>query len=74
VGGVFPLLVILFAPLKGMEFWLYGFTILALVLLGATAARTGGSRIGKAILRITIWGTIAMALSAGVGALFGVNV
>ena len=74
VGGVFPLLVILFAPLKGMEFWLYGFTILALVLLGATAARTGGSHIGKAILRITIWGSIAMALSAGVGSLFGVSV
>jgi VIT1/CCC1 family predicted Fe2+/Mn2+ transporter len=57
-----------------MEFWLYGFTILALVLLGATAARTGGSPIWKAITRITIWGTIAMALSAGVGSLFGVNV
>ena len=74
VGGIFPLLVILFAPVKGMEFWLYGFTILALVLLGATAARTGGSPIWKAITRITIWGTIAMALSAGVGSLFGVNV
>jgi VIT1/CCC1 family predicted Fe2+/Mn2+ transporter len=74
VGGVLPLLVILFVPLKGMEYWLYGFTILSLVLLGATAAKTGGSNIVKAITRITIWGTIAMALSAGVGALFGVNV
>ena len=69
-----PLLVILFVPLKGMEYWLYGFTILSLVLLGATAAKTGGSNIIKAITRITIWGTIAMALSAGVGTLFGVNV
>ena len=74
VGGVLPLLVILFAPLKGIEYWLYGFTILSLILLGATAARTGGSNIVKAVTRITIWGTIAMALSAGVGALFGVNV
>ena len=74
VGGIFPLLVILFAPLKGIEFWLYGSTILALVLLGAVAARTGGSPIWKAITRITIWGSIAMALSAGVGSLFGVNV
>jgi VIT1/CCC1 family predicted Fe2+/Mn2+ transporter len=74
VGGVLPLLVILFAPLKGIEYWLYGFTILSLVLLGATAAKTGGSNIVKAITRITIWGTIAMALSASVGALFGVNV
>ena len=74
VGGVLPLLVILFAPLKGMEYWLYGFTILSLILLGTTAAKTGGSNIVKAVTRITIWGTIAMALSAGVGALFGVNV
>lgn len=74
VGGVLPLLVILFAPLKGMEYWLYGFTILSLILLGTTAAKTGGSNIVKAVTRITIWGTIAMVLSAGVGALFGVNV
>lgn len=74
VGGILPLMVILFAPLTGMEYWLYGFTILFLIILGATAAKTGGSKIFKAISRITIWGTIAMALSAGVGYLFGVNV
>ncbi|MEN9743395.1 MAG: hypothetical protein RLZZ65_1200 [Bacteroidota bacterium] len=74
VGGILPLMVILFAPLTGMEYWLYGFTILFLIILGATAAKTGGSNILKAISRITIWGTIAMALSAGVGYLFGVNV
>jgi VIT1/CCC1 family predicted Fe2+/Mn2+ transporter len=74
VGGILPLMVILFAPLTGMEYWLYGFTILFLIILGATAAKTGGSNIFKAISRITIWGTIAMALSAGVGYLFGVNV
>lgn len=73
-GGVLPLLVVLFAPLKGMEYWLYGFTIISLVLLGAIAAKTGGSSIMKAVLRVTIWGTIAMGLSAFVGYLFGVNV
>lgn len=73
-GGVLPLLVVLFAPLKGMEYWLYGFTIISLILLGTLAAKTGGSNIGKAILRVTIWGTIAMGLSAFVGYLFGVNV
>jgi VIT1/CCC1 family predicted Fe2+/Mn2+ transporter len=57
-----------------MEYWLYGFTTLFLIVLGATAAKTGGSAIFKAILRITIWGTIAMGLSAFVGYLFGVNV
>jgi VIT1/CCC1 family predicted Fe2+/Mn2+ transporter len=74
IGGVFPLLTILFAPILGMEYWLYGFTILFLVLLGAISAKTGGSSIKKAIMRITIWGTIAMGLSALVGYIFGVNI
>ncbi|MBG0781862.1 MAG: VIT family protein [Bacteroidales bacterium] len=73
-GGVLPLLVILFAPVKGMEYWLYGFTLIFLIILGATAAKTGGSSIIKAIFRIAIWGTIAMVLSAIVGYLFGVNI
>jgi VIT1/CCC1 family predicted Fe2+/Mn2+ transporter len=74
VGGLLPLVVVLFATLKGMEYWLYGFTIIFLVILGVTSAKTGGSSIKKAILRITIWGTIAMVLSALVGYLFGVNI
>jgi VIT1/CCC1 family predicted Fe2+/Mn2+ transporter len=74
VGGVLPLLVILFAPIHQMEYWLYGFTTVFLIILGTIAAKTGGSSIKKAILRITIWGTIAMALSALVGYIFGVNI
>lgn len=74
VGGFLPLLVVLFFPVKGMEYWLYGFTIFFLVILGATAAKAGGSNIIKAILRVTIWGTIAMVISAAVGYLFGVSV
>ncbi|MBX7182868.1 MAG: VIT1/CCC1 transporter family protein, partial [Bacteroidia bacterium] len=74
VGGVLPLSVVLLAPVNGLEYWLYGFTILFLVILGITSAKTGGSSIKKAILRITVWGTIAMVLSALVGYVFGVNV
>lgn len=74
VGGILPFLIVVFAPVIGMEYWLYGFTILFLVILGATSAKTGGSSIKKSILRITIWGTIAMGLSALVGYIFGVNV
>jgi VIT1/CCC1 family predicted Fe2+/Mn2+ transporter len=74
VGGVLPLLVILFAPIIGLEYWLYGFTIIFLIILGAIAAKTGGSSIQKAILRIVIWGTLAMGLSALVGYIFGVRV
>lgn len=72
-GGIMPLLTVLFAPVKGMEYYLYGFTIVFLILLGAIAAKTGGSNIKKAVLRITIWGTLAMGLSATAGYLFGVN-
>ncbi|MDI1256287.1 MAG: VIT family protein [Flavobacterium sp.] len=74
VGGIFPFLVVLFAPIKGMEYWLYGFTTIFLIVLGTTAAKTGGSSIKKAILRITIWGTIAMGLSALVGYILGVKI
>lgn len=74
VGGVLPLVVTLFAPVKTMEYWLYGFTIIFLMILGTISAKTGGSSIKNAIVRITIWGTIAMGLSALVGYLFGVNV
>jgi len=74
VGGIMPLLTVLFAPIKGMETWLYGFTIIFLIILGATSAKTGGSSIQKSVFRITIWGTIAMGLSALVGYIFGVNV
>jgi VIT1/CCC1 family predicted Fe2+/Mn2+ transporter len=73
-GGVLPLLVTLFAPIEYMPYFLSGSTILFLILLGYLSAKTGGSPIGKAILRITIGGTLAMGISAGVGYLFGVNV
>lgn len=74
VGGLLPMLVTLFAPVKQMEYFLYGFTILSLIVLGGVSAKTGGASISKAILRVTIWGTLAMGLSAFVGYLFGVKV
>ena len=74
IGGVLPLLVVLFTPLNNMEYLLYGFSILFLIVLGSIAAKAGGSSIKKAVLRITFWGTIAMGLTALVGTLFGVNI
>lgn len=73
-GGSLPMLVVLFAPVEIMEYVLYGASTLSLVVLGTVAAKTGGSSIRKAIVRITIWGTIAMGLTALVGYLFGVTV
>lgn len=73
-GGILPMLVVIFAPVSNMEYYLYGITILSLIVLGAVSAKAGGSAIGKAIIRIVIWGTIAMGLSGFVGYLFGVSV
>jgi len=73
-GGFLPLLVIILVPLTQMEIALYSVTIAALIVLGAVAARTGGSSFKRGILRVVIWGTIAMGLSALVGFLFGVRV
>jgi VIT1/CCC1 family predicted Fe2+/Mn2+ transporter len=72
-GGLLPLIVALFLPVRNMEYFLYGFAIIFLVLLGSMAAKTGGSSIIKAVVRITFWGTVAMGLTAFVGYLFGVN-
>lgn len=73
IGGILPLLVVLFFPFEYLEYELYIFAILFLGLMGGLAAKTGGSSVLKAILRITFWGTIAMGLTSLVGHLFGVN-
>ncbi len=73
-GGLLPFLVTLFFPVKNMEYALYILAIVFLAILGAVAAKAGGSGILKAVTRITFWGTIAMGLTAVVGHLFGVNI
>lgn len=73
IGGALPLLVTLFFPMKDMEITLYGFAIVFLGMLGAFAAKAGGARISKAVIRITFWGTVAMGLTAFVGHLFGAH-
>ena len=74
VGGVLPLLVVLFAPIQSMEIWLYVFTLLFLMALGAISAKAGGANVYKAMIRVSVWGTIAMGLSALAGYIFGVNI
>ena len=56
-----------------MEYYQYGFAMLFLIVLGTVAAKAGGSNIGRAIIRITFWGTAAMGITAYIGHLFGVN-
>ena len=74
VGGLLPFLVTVFLPVKNMEFYLYGFAIVFLVVLGTISAKTGGSSVVKSIVRVVFLGTIAMGLTAVVGYLFGVNI
>ena len=73
LGGTLPLLVTLFLPLKSIEYSLYGFALFFLISLGALAAKTGGSSVTRAVIRITFWGTVAMGLTAVIGYMFGVN-
>jgi len=70
-GGLLPLFVSLFAPVNHMVVYQYSLSIVFLALSGAVAAKAGGSSISKGILRICFWGTIAMAVTAFVGYLFG---
>ncbi|WP_434979429.1 VIT1/CCC1 transporter family protein [Daejeonia sp. YH14] len=73
-GAALPMILAVFAPEENMVFYQYGFSIIFLMILGAVAAKTGGSNIAKAVMRICFWGTVAMAVTAVVGHLFGVNV
>lgn len=74
IGGLLPLIVALFAPLKNMEFAIYGTSILFLVLLGVVSAKAGGSSIKNAVIRLVFWGTIAMGVTIYIGSLFNVGV
>ncbi|MCV9927081.1 VIT family protein [Flavobacterium sp. LS1R49] len=71
-GGILPLFVSLFAPLNDIVIYQYVFAIIFLALSGILAAKAGGSNIPKAVLRICIWGTFAMGMSALVGYAFNV--
>lgn len=74
VGAMLPFLVSLLAPIDHMVYFQYGFSIIFLMILGAVSAKTGGSKIGIAVIRICFWGTAAMGITALIGHLFGVTV
>lgn len=72
VGAALPLLVVWLAPAAGLMWSVSIASLVFLALLGAVAARAGGASMGVAALRMGFWGALAMAITAGVGALFGV--
>ena len=72
-GGALPMGVALFGSVDYMIHLQYSFAILFLIVLGALAAKAGGSSVWKAVLRLTLWGTAAMGVTALIGYLFGVS-
>jgi VIT1/CCC1 family predicted Fe2+/Mn2+ transporter len=70
-GAVLPLLVTAIAPGAVLIPLVAGTSLLFLALLGGLAARVGGAGVIVGAIRVTFWGALAMALTAGVGALFG---
>jgi VIT1/CCC1 family predicted Fe2+/Mn2+ transporter len=71
VGAALPLLATAFAPQTLTVYVVGGTSLLFLAALGALAAHTGGAGIAAGALRVTFWGALAMAITAGVGYLFG---
>jgi VIT1/CCC1 family predicted Fe2+/Mn2+ transporter len=71
VGAAFPLVVLTLIPLGLLVPVVAGGSLVFLGILGAVAARTGGAPAGIGALRVVVWGALAMAATAGIGALFG---
>jgi len=71
VGAALPLAVAALAPAAGLILLVAGTSLVFLALLGGLAARAGGAGVTMGAIRVTFWGALAMALTAGVGWLFG---
>ena len=71
VGAAAPLLVAVLVSDAGLMVSVAATSLLFLAALGAWAARVGGADIVPAALRVTFWGALAMAITAGVGVLIG---
>jgi VIT1/CCC1 family predicted Fe2+/Mn2+ transporter len=74
VGAALPLLLVVIVPASALVWTVSGSSLFFLALLGGLAARAGGSPVMKSVARVTFWGALAMAATAGVGALFGAAV
>ena len=74
VGAALPLAMVPLVP-SAMLIWAVTLSsLLFLALLGAVGARVGGANIGRAVVRVTFWGAMAMAATAAIGTLFGTSV
>ena len=74
VGAALPLAVAVVSPASSLLYAVAGSALVCLALLGALAAHTGGAGMVVGAWRVTFWGALAMAITAGVGAWFGAPV
>ena len=74
VGAALPLAVTALAPERSLIPWVSGSSLFFLAVLGFIAARLGGADVLMGALRVTFWGALAMAITAGVGTLIGAAV
>lgn len=70
VGAALPLMVAIFVPSTALLYLVAGSSLFFLALLGGLAAHAGGANIWTGAGRVTFWGALAMAVTAGVGTLF----
>jgi vacuolar iron transporter family protein len=71
IGALVPLLAVLLAPAALAAATIAASSLLFLAILGGMSARAGGAPMTAAIIRVTFWGALAMAITAGVGLAFG---
>jgi len=71
VGAALPLLVTALVPQASLMLWLSASSLGFLATLGAVSAKAGGANMLRGALRVTFWGALAMAITAGAGTLFG---
>ncbi len=71
VGAAMPLLMVVAAPANALVASVSAASLAFLALLGAIGAWAGGARVLRATVRVTFWGALAMAITAGIGKLFG---
>jgi len=73
-GGIWPVLAVVIAPTAILIYAVVAVALVVLAMLGAAGARTGGAKLLPATMRVVFWGAMAMAVTAGVGRLFGTAV
>ena len=70
-GAIIPLLIVFAVPQNLIAMTVSFGSLVLLAALGAVGAKTGGANIGRAIIRVSFWGALAMAFTAGVGHVIG---